>query len=532
LSATIRSDFLVVGGGVAGLNFALKVAEVGTVHVITKGDQLESNTSYAQGGVAAVMSDLDSYESHVSDTLVAGAGLCHKDAVDTLVKEGPDRIRDLIEWGANFTRKQGNDKEYDLAREGGHTHHRILHADDLTGAEIQKVMVAQARAHPNIRIFEHHMAIDLITEHHVLGNLQAAFNICFGAYVLDAQAETVRAFEAKYTMLATGGASRVFLHSTNPDIATGDGVSMAYRAGVRIANMEFIQFHPTSLYNPAGKTFLISEALRGHGGILINGKGKRFMKNYDERMELAPRDIVARAIDAEMKKSREEFVYLDMSHLDSDEVKVRYPNIHRFCLKHVGIDICDAPIPVVPAAHYMCGGVMTSLTGQTSMQNLFACGEVAHTGVHGANRLASNSLLEGLVFSHRAAEKVKVKSHRDFRDVVIPEWDETGVIDQYEWFLLKHNYQEIQNIMWDYVGIVRSKKQLQRASRRMEVIFEEVEDFYQRSKLTTELLELRNLTTVAHMVVKSALRRNESRGLHYMRDYPGQSDKFLKDTIL
>lgn len=532
MNKVIRSDFLVIGGGVAGLNFALKVADKGSVNVIVKGNKFESNTSYAQGGVAAVVSDLDSYDSHIEDTLIAGAGLCHRDAVETLVNEGPARIKDLIEWGTHFTRKQGSQAEYDLAKEGGHSHNRILHAEDLTGAEIQKVLTQKAEAHPNIAMYEHHMAVELITEHHVSSNLQAAFNICFGAYVLDSDSSHVIPFESKFTMLATGGASRAFLHSTNPAIATGDGLAMAYRAGVRIANMEFVQFHPTALYSPGGQSFLISEALRGHGGILINGAGEQFMDNYDERRELAPRDIVARAIDSEMKKRREDCVYLDMSHLDKEDVKYRFPNIYKHCLEYINLDITTTPIPVVPAAHYVCGGVMTSLTGQTSMQNLFACGEVAHTGVHGANRLASNSLLEGLVFSHRAAEKVLGKIGRDFRNIVIPEWDESGIIDQYEWFLLKHNYQEIQNIMWDYVGIVRSKKQLLRANRRMEVIFEEVEDFYRRSKLTTELLELRNISAVAHMIINSALRRNESRGLHYMRDFPDSSDKFLKDTIL
>lgn len=521
-----------IGGGIAGLSFALKVADHGTVNVITKGPLTESNTQYAQGGVASVFSHTDSYEEHIKDTLIAGAGLCHEDSVKTLVNEGPERVRELIDWGVDFTRKNGDKSEYDLAKEGGHSHHRILHSADMTGAELQKVLSNKVLEHPNIAIFEHHIAVELITEHHVLNNLQAAFNICFGAYVFNETKKKVNTFQAKYTLLATGGASQVFLHSTNPQIATGDGPAMAHRAGVRIANMEFIQFHPTSLYAPYGRSFLISEALRGHGGLLINHDGKRFMPDYDERAELAPRDIVTRAIDAEMKKHRNDCVYLDMTHLDPDDVKTRFPNIYEYCLTNVKLDITQKPIPVVPAAHYTCGGIMTSLNGQTSMQNLYAAGEVACTGVHGANRLASNSLLEGLVFSHRAAMKVLSKQPRNFHNVTIPDWDESGTIDKYEWFLVKHNLKEIQNIMWDYVGIVRSKKQLLRASRRLWVIYEEVEDYYKRSKLTTELIELRNLSATAYLIVKSALLRNESRGLHFMTDYPGQNDKFLKDTIV
>lgn len=532
MSRVEKTDFLVIGSGVAGLSYALKVAEHGKVNIITKSNKRESNTSYAQGGVAAVFSPEDTFESHIQDTLVAGAGLCHKDAVKMAVKDGPVRIRELIDWGIHFTKKSDKSGNYDLAREGGHSFHRILHAADLTGAEVHRLLLEKAEAHPNIKIWENYLAIDLITEHHVLGNLQAAFNICFGAYALCVGENCVVPFMANYTLLATGGGSKVFLHSTNPDISIGDGVAMAYRAGVRIANMEFIQFHPTSLYNPAGKAFLISEALRGFGGKLIHSDGKQFMPDYDERAELAPRDIVARAIDSEMKNRREDCVYLDMTHLDKEEVKEHFPNIYRHCLDDLDLDITEMPIPVVPAAHYMCGGVMTSLSGQTSMQNLFASGEVGHTGIHGANRLASNSLLEALVFSHNAAEKVLGKKPRLFDDIIIPDWDESGIIDEYEWVLIRHNSKEIQNIMWDYVGIVRSKKHLQRAYRRLRVIYEEIEDFYKRSKITGELVELRNMAAVAHLIVRSALSRNESRGLHYMTDYPEKNDKFLKDTII
>ena len=472
----------------------------------------------------------DSVEEHINDTLIAGAGLCHKDAVELGISEAPDRIEDLIKWGVSFTKKENG--EYDLAKEGGHSKHRILHSADMTGAEIQRALLKKAQEHQNIEIFENHFAVDLITEHHVLGNLQSAFNICFGAYVLCCNSESVIPFQSTYTIIATGGASKVFLHSTNPNIATGDGIAMAYRAGVRIANMEFVQFHPTSLYNPGKRSFLISEALRGFGGRLINESGERFMPYYDERAELAPRDIVARAIDSEMKKRREDCVYLDMRHLDGKEVKSRFPNIYRHCKKELSIDISKDSIPVVPAAHYFCGGIMTSLTGQTSMQNLFAIGEAAHTGLHGANRLASNSLIEGIVFAHNAAMKIIRKRTRNFGSVIIPEWDESGIVDEKEWVLTRHNKKEVQSIMWDYVGIVRSKKQLNRAIRRVHVIYQEIEDYYKKSKITEELVELRNLSAIAFLIITSALRRNESRGLHFMSDFPEKSDKFLKDTII
>ncbi len=530
MSEIFKSDYLVIGSGIAGLSFALKVADQGKVNIISKTNAGESNTSYAQGGIAAVTNSTDSPEKHIRDTFIAGANLCHKDAVELVVKEAPDRIKDLIDWGVNFTKKKNG--EYDLAKEGGHSKHRILHAADLTGAEIQRALLEKARKHPNIEIFENHFAVDLITEHHVLGNLQAAFNICFGAYVLCCNKEAVVPFQAHYTVIATGGASRVFLHSTNPNIATGDGVAMAYRAGVRIANMEFVQFHPTSLYNPGHRSFLISEALRGFGGQLINESGERFMPKYDDRAELAPRDIVARAIDSELKKRREDCVYLDMRHLDAAEVKSRFPNIYKHVKEALKLDISKDPIPVVPAAHYFCGGIMTSLTGQTSMQNLFAVGEAAHTGLHGSNRLASNSLIEGIVFAHNAAMKTIHKRPRNFGSVIIPDWDESGIVDVKEWVLIRHNFKEIQNIMWDYVGIVRSKKQLHRARRRVHVIYQEIEDYYKKSKISEDLVELRNLAAIAFLIITSALRRNESRGLHHMSDFPQTSNKFLKDTII
>lgn len=526
-----QSDFLVIGSGIAGLNFALNIAEQGSVHIITKQKADECNTSYAQGGIASVQSPDDNYESHVKDTLIAGAGLCHRESVEVLVKEGPERIRDLVKWGVEFT-KIGDGKSFELAMEGGHSKHRILHVKDYTGAAILEILLQRAREHPNIRIFENHYAIDIITEHHVLGNLQPAFNICFGAYVYSAEDKQVHVFESKYTMLATGGGSRVYMYSTNPKGATGDGLAMAYRAGVRIANMEFVQFHPTALFHKADRMFLISEALRGFGGRLINLDGDKFMDKYDKRAELAPRDIVARSIDTELKKRREEHALLDMTHLDAEEVKQHFPQIYSYCLKNIDLDITKRPIPVVPAAHYLCGGVMSSLNGQTSMQNLFASGEVAHTGIHGANRLASNSLLEGLVFSYRAAAKIKSKRPRNFTKVTIPDWDESGTENVDAWYLIKHNLQQIQHLMWDYVGIVRSTQTLDRAYRRIRMIFEETENYYKRNKLSPELIELRNLSIVALIIISSAIRRNESRGCHYMSDIPKSDEKYLKNTII
>jgi L-aspartate oxidase len=526
-----QSEYLIIGSGIAGLNLALQMADSGQVHVISKTGLDETNTNYAQGGIASVTTASDSFESHINDTITAGAGLCHHDAVETMVTEGPGRINDLINYGVDFSKSAENSK-YELAREGGHSVSRIFHVKDFTGAEIQRILLQKAREHPNIKMFEDFYAIDLITDHHVLGNLQAAFNICFGAYVFSKKDKKVYIFRSGYTILATGGGSRVYQYSTNPEASTGDGFAMAYRAGVRIANMEFIQFHPTALFEPGHRLFLISEALRGYGGIIRNLDGEAFVKKYDDRGELAPRDIVSRAIDSEMKRRREDHVWLDMTHLESDQVKQRFPKIYEYCLNKIKIDITRDPIPVVPAAHYLCGGIMTSLNGQTSMQNLFACGETAHTGVHGANRLASNSLLEALVFSYRISEKLKSKVTRNFEDVLIPEWDETGVLNLDEWFLIKHNLKQIQSLMWNYVGIVRSKQTLQRAFRRIKLIYEETENYYQRTKISSELLELRNMAAIAYMIILSALRRNESRGCHYMTDFPESHDKFLKDTII
>ncbi|BDC97972.1 L-aspartate oxidase [Persicobacter psychrovividus] len=529
----VKSDFLVLGSGIAGLSFALKVAEHGKVNIVTKSEPRESNTRYAQGGVAGVWDKSDDVELHYKDTLIAGAGLCHPDAVKVLVQEGPDRLQELIDMGCNFD--QNEDGSYNLAKEGGHSRHRILHCADLTGAEVERALLERAEAHPNITIFDHHMGVDLITEHHVLGNLRADFNMCFGAYILDINSRRVLPFQADFTMLATGGASQAYQHTTNPEVATGDGLAMAYRAGVRIANMEFIQFHPTCLYNPGKKPFLITEAMRGHGAYLVNERGERFMHKYDERLELAPRDIVARAIDTEMKQLRSECVFLDVSHIEKEDLLKHFPNIYQHCKKHLKIDIAHDRIPVTPAAHYVCGGVMTNLNALTSMQNLYAAGETAHSGIHGGNRLASNSLLEALVFTHRAAEKIiskRLKNRRDFSNIVIPSWDDSGAKNKEEWFLIRSNLSQIKHVMWDYVGIVRSTIHLKSAYKRMSVYLKEIEDYYKRTRISPELLQLRNCAAVGDMIIQSALRRHESRGAHYMTDYPSTRESCKKDTII
>ena len=525
----IKYDYLVIGSGSAGLTFALKVAESGTVGLITKKRSEEANTAYAQGGIASVIDEEDSFESHIEDTLVAGAGLCNKDSVELIVRKGPEMIKQLLKFGAEFTRENGN---LHLGREGGHSRDRIVHAADMTGKEIEKVLVKAAEEHPNIEILEHHFALELITEHHLGKSVTRYDHVqCFGAYVLDVQTEEVHRMLAKTTVLATGGAGQVYQHSTNPPIATGDGIAMAYRAKARLGNMEFIQFHPTSLYNPEADSFLISEAVRGHGGILRNSGGEAFMEEYDERKELAPRDIVARAIDDQLKKRGENFVLLDVTHLDSDDLISSFPNIYNTC-KNYGIDFTKDPIPVVPAAHYICGGVGTDLNGQTSIKGLFACGETAFTGVHGANRLASNSLLEALVFADRAAKKASRHINKlSFRED-IPEWDESGTKNTEEWVLVSHNKQEIQQIMWNYVGIVRSNLRLERAMRRIQLLYEEVEDFYHRTKVSVPLCQLRNMIGVSSLIVRSAMNRRESRGLHYTTDYPYTVDNEKSNTII
>ncbi len=524
-----KYDFLVIGSGSAGLTYALKVADHGSVAVITKKNKSEANTRYAQGGIASVLGQKDSFKEHIEDTLKAGAGLCKKEAVELIVREGPRMIEELLEYGAQFTTDNG---ELDLTREGGHSHNRIVHAADMTGEEVERVLVEQVTKHENIDIFEHHFAVDLITEHHLSHYVSRYDDIhCFGAYILDIETGQVERVLSRTTLLATGGAGQVYQHTTNPSIATGDGIAMAYRAKARIANMEFIQFHPTSLYHSEADSFLISEAVRGHGGKLVNGDGERFMEQYDERGELAPRDVVARAIDDQLKKRGEESVYLDITHLDEQKIKEEFPLIYKTCLQY-GIDITSDPIPVVPAAHYICGGVMTDLHGQTSIYGLFACGEVANTGVHGANRLASNSLLEALVFADRSAKKAKDYVNDVSIKEGIPEWDESGTANPEEWVLISHNKRELQQIMWDYVGIVRSDLRLSRAQRRLRLLFEEVEDFYQRTKVSVPLCELRNLVGVGDLIIHSAMQRRESRGLHYTTDYTDTIDSAQRDTII
>ena len=555
-------DFLVIGSGVAGLSFALRAAEHGTVAVVTKKASAESNTNYAQGGIAAVMDPDDNVEDHVRDTLVAGAGLCDEDVVRMVVTEGPERIRELMEWGARFDRDDAGDLH--LGREGGHSADRIVHAADMTGREVERALLAAVRQSPQITLHEHHFAVNLLTEHQLKASGDAGDGQggraasssspssapgpaspeasgeagglhCFGAYVLDEATGRVETFLARVTLLAAGGAGQVYLHTTNPTVATGDGIAMAYRARATVANMEFVQFHPTSLYLPGadfgGRAFLITEAVRGDGGLLRNLGGERFMPAYDEREELAPRDIVARAIDDQMKRRGEPHVWLDISHKPAAAVLAHFPNIYETLLGH-GIDMTRDPIPVVPAAHYTCGGVVVDTEGRTSIAGLFACGEVTCSGLHGANRLASNSLLEALVYAHRAlapaAEYARGVAHEDR----IPDWDETGTENPREWILVSANRRELRTVMQDYVGIVRSTLRLERAARRIDLIYRETEEFYQRTTLTSELCELRNLAAVAHMIVGCARQRRESRGLHSMLDFPERDPAQVHNTVV
>ncbi|MGO8701084.1 MAG: L-aspartate oxidase [Limisphaerales bacterium] len=522
-------DFLVLGSGIAGLFFALKVAPYGKVAIVTKKSSAESNTNYAQGGIAAVTSKEDSVEIHVRDTLRAGAGLCREEVVRLIVSEGPARIAELMELGMKFTEREINGgRELDLGREGGHTKRRILHAKDITGREVERALLAAAAAQPNIEIFENHLAIDLITARK--GGAPEA-NRCLGAYALDKNNDQIETFAARTVLLATGGCGKVYLYTTNPDIATGDGVAMAYRAGAAVANMEFIQFHPTCLYHPRAKSFLISEAVRGEGGILKTVEGASFMEKYHPQQSLAPRDIVARAIDTEMKKSGATNVVLDITHKPAAFLKDRFPNIYATCLEY-GIDITRQPIPVVPAAHYQCGGVVTTVDGQTEMPGLYAVGEVACTGLHGANRLASNSLLEALVCAHRASERVR--AHPDPKsDSPLAPWQPGHAHNVDELVVINHNWDEIRRMMWDYVGIVRTNKRLQRACSRIANLQEEIQDYYWDFIVTSDLLELRNIATVAELIITSALRRPESRGLHYNLDYPNPDPAWAqRDTVL
>jgi L-aspartate oxidase len=531
LIGAIKTDFLVIGSGVAGLTAAYKLSRLGEVTIITKKFDFESNTNYAQGGVASVFSKTDDPDKHFKDTIEAGAGLCDIHSTRILVEEGPKCVQELLELGVPFTKDQ--DGNLDLGLEGGHREKRIVHAYDRTGREIESTLLSYVKSISNIKILEHHNCVDLITPHHIK-NINNRENICFGAYVLDSKKGEVRPFLARATIVATGGAGQVYLHTTNPDIATGDGVASCYRAGAIIKNMEFYQFHPTSLYHEKGNSFLISEAVRGKGGILRRLNGEPFMNEYHPMADLAPRDIVARAIDNELKKTGNTHVLLDVTHLIKPEIIKHFPSIYEKC-KSLGIDITEEPIPVVPTAHYMCGGVETDVYGRTNIKNLYCVGEVASTGVHGGNRLASNSLLEGLVFAHRIAENISenIESFQFTNDHEnIPLWDKEGLKNTEEWVLISHNLYEIKTIMSDYVGIVRSNLRLERAKRRISLIEEEVRDYYNRTIITNQLLELRNLTQVAQLIINSALLRKESRGLHFSTDYPENRNPSREDTKL
>ncbi len=525
-------DFVVVGSGIAGLTFALKASKLGSVAVVTKRRSSDTSTAWAQGGIACVISDEDTFALHVRDTLEAGAGLCDEAVVREIVSEGPARIRELIDLGLQFDEREvSGHRELDLGREGGHSKRRVLHVQDVTGREIENTLLTELGHRSNVELLENHSAVDLITSAK-LGT--AGENRCVGIYVLDEDKSEVETLRSDRVVLATGGCGKVYLYTTNPDIATGDGVAIAWRAGAAIANMEFIQFHPTCLFDPRAKTFLISEAVRGEGGILRNARGEDFMPRYHPRASLAPRDIVARAIDAEIKRSGSQCVYLDITHQSADFLRERFPNICETCLRF-GIDITRQAIPVVPAAHYQCGGIKTDVNGATTLRGLYAIGEVGCTGLHGANRLASNSLLEGLVVAHRACATIadQLKGPRESRDIMLPEWESGNVQNVDELVVIYHNWDEIRRLMWDYVGIVRTDKRLQRARARLGNLQREIHEFYWNFRISVDLLELRNLATVAALIVDSALSRRESRGLHFTLDFPETDDRHFKhDTVL
>jgi L-aspartate oxidase len=529
----IYTDFLVLGTGIAGLSFAIKASALGTVAMVTKKDKTDSNTNMAQGGIAVVQDETDRFEYHINDTLTCGVGLCNEEVVRFVVTEGPERVRELVRWGVEFTRSTADPERFDLGREGGHSMRRVLHAKDLTGREIERALHEKAAQQKNIRIFENYIAIDLIMKSSVLGQKMERGDRCLGAYVLDIPGNEVHTFRAKFIILSTGGVGKVYLITTNPDIATADGIAMAYRAGAKIANMEFIQFHPTCLYHPDAKSFLISEAVRGEGAILKLKSGATFMEKYHPMKSLAPRDVVAKAIDTELKKSGDDFVLLDITHREKDFLVSRFPNIYEKCLEF-GIDITHDPIPVVPAEHYLCGGVMVNAFGETSIDGLFACGEVSCTGLHGANRLASNSLLEAVVFAHRSFLRI-AGLLPEVEDVAmrIPPWDPRGATESDESVVVSHNWDEIRRCMWNYVGIVRSDKRLERAQRRIDLINQEIDEYYRNFIVTRDLLELRNIAIAAKLIVTSARMRKESRGLHFNLDYPEKNDRvWLKDTIV
>ncbi|MFO8234628.1 MAG: L-aspartate oxidase [Bacteroidales bacterium] len=515
-----KYDFLVLGSGIAGLSYALKVAYKGKVGLITKTHLEETNTKYAQGGIASVMYPPDAYEKHVKDTMIAGDGLCNREVVDMVVKEAPSQIQQLIEWGIEFDKKE--DGKYDLGREGGHSEYRVLHHKDNTGAEIEQKLIQRIHEHDNIDVLEHHFAVDVITQHH-LGKTVRRYHEdieCYGAYVLDLQTAEVHKMLSKITVIATGGVGHLYDTTTNPEIATGDGMALVYRAKGQIENMEFIQFHPTALFNPGERpAFLITEALRGFGAILRTTDGEEFMKKYDDRGCLAPRDVVARAIDSEKKKRGDDYVYLDCTHLDAEALKSHFPNIYEKCLT-LNIDITKDYIPVTPAAHYSCGGIKVDTEGRSTINRLYAIGEASSTGLHGANRLASNSLMEAVVYADRAArDSVNRITSVDYKEG-IPQWDYSGTKYPEEMVMITQNFKEVHQIMSNYVGIVRSNLRLDRALKRLEIIHKETEDLYEKSILSKELCELRNLINVGFLVIKMAKEMKESRGLHYTLDYP------------
>ncbi len=524
----VHFDTLIVGSGLAGLTLALNLANTQKVAIVTKRSLFDSASSWAQGGIAAALSTEDSLEKHIQDTLIAGAGLCDEMITKHVVEQGPAAIQWLISQQVDFTKDAQNETGYHLTREGGHSVRRVIHINDATGQAVQLALIKQAQAHNNISIFENHIAVDLITNKKLLTNSLNQPNRCHGAYILDIQSDKIITFSAQNTVLATGGAGKVYLYTTNPDTATGDGIAMGWRAGCRVANMEFIQFHPTCLYHPHAKSFLISEAVRGEGGLLKLPNGERFMPSHDERAELAPRDIVARAIDFEMKKRGLDCVYLDISHKPTAFLKQHFPTIYSRCLDF-GIDITKQPIPVVPAAHYICGGVVTDQDGKTDLNNLYAIGETAFTGLHGANRLASNSLLECLVFGMASAKHILDQPRQE--SIALLDWDESRVTDADEEVVISHNWDELRRFMWNYVGIVRTNKRLERAQHRVKLLHEEINEYYTNFRVTGDLLELRNLVTTANLIIQCAMQRHESRGLHFSRDYPNTSQE-LKNTVL
>jgi len=517
-------DVIIVGAGAAGLSVALDLAKEDNTKIalISKGPIHEGSTFYAQGGIAAVLDEThDSIDSHIQDTINAGAGLCHDNSVQFTIENGKEAIQWAIDQGVEFS-FEDNGKNYHLTREGGHSYRRVFHAADATGKAISQSLLQQIKQQPNIKIFEHHLAVDLILSK----------NQCIGLYLLDTNNNHVTEISAKFTVLATGGASKVYLYTSNPDSSTGDGIAMAWRAGCRVANMEFNQFHPTCLYHPKAKSFLVTEALRGEGAKLKLPDGTPFMHKFDDREELAPRDIVAQAIDYEMKRTGSDYVYLDITHKSPDFIKNHFPTIYKQCLRF-GINITREFIPVVPAAHYTCGGIMTNLDGQTDINNLFAIGETAFTGLHGANRMASNSLLECLVFGKAAAKKIAWKLSEHKSEAILPPWDDSRVTGSEECVMVTHNWDELRRFMWNYVGIVRKNKRLLLARQRINLLKHEIDDYYRQYLINADLIELRNLVTVAELIINSAMQRKESRGLHYTLDYPYRDDKqFLKDTIL